>query len=424
MNKAPFSGTMSLNGTFITRINQTLMCLLGFLIPISTAGTNLLIGLIFFGWIVENIPDRFRRTMAGVKANPVSIMGLVVVCMYLAGIVYTAAGHEKIAEHLSDSAKFLFIPMMGLYAADKKVSRNLMRSFFVSMAFILVLSYLFWLNLLPDFFPVKMSRQSHNFVIFHDHIKQNNFMAFFFFIAAVRGFFEKKWKNKILFWALSFLAFFNVLYLVQGKTGKVIAIVLFFYFLSIMGRKKQIVLVLTFLLGLGSIWMAMPKSDYNRVRIAADEIKAWKYGTPADSRSSSGLRLEWYTNTVKLIAKNPMIGTGTGSFQQVYNEFIKTTQMSRTDNPHNDFLMTAVQFGTIGLIIFICFFGVQWIQAGCSGNLEHALISRGFILVMLSACMFSSPIQDSAEGWFFAYMSVALFSSPAFAGERPQVRAQ
>ncbi|MCG8565676.1 MAG: O-antigen ligase family protein, partial [Desulfobacterales bacterium] len=223
--------------------------------------------------------------------------------------------------------------------------------------------------------------------------------------------FEKKKSRKIMFWTVSLLAFFNVLYLVQGKTGQFISIILFLYFLSMVGSKKQIISIMVLFIILGGIMISASNSSSNRVIHAANEIKAWEYGQPAKANSSSGLRLEWYINTAKLIIENPIFGTGTGSFETAYNRFITNTEMNRTDNPHNDFLMTAVQFGGVGLLVFLGFFGVQWVQAGRSDDMRQTFLCRGFVLTILCACMFASPIQDSAEGWFFAYMSVALFSS-------------
>jgi hypothetical protein len=40
-------------------------------------------------------------------------------------------------------------------------------------------------------------------------------------------------------------------------------------------------------------------------------------------------------------------------------------------------------------------------------------MARGFILTILFAAMVSSPLQDNAEGWFFALMSAHFFAGSA-----------
>ncbi|MCG8564213.1 MAG: O-antigen ligase family protein, partial [Desulfobacterales bacterium] len=304
--------TLSLSNMSICALNQRLLILLGFLIPITTAGTNVLLGFILLFWLVENVANRFSNVVEFSKNNLVSIMGIVITILYFVGLLYTIAGKDKIIEHLSDSVKFLFIPMVGIYALDGKISKKLLFSFSSAMGLTLFLSYLSWLNLVPDVFPGNGSRIGNDFVIFHDHIKQNIFMSYFFFITAVWGFYEEKKVRKIVLWGISLLAFFNILYLVQGKTGQVIAIVLLLYFLSMFGSKKQIVSILVLFGVLWGLMISTSDTRFNRIVIAANEIKAWEYGQPASTNSSSGLRLEWYINTAKLIIENPIFGTGTG----------------------------------------------------------------------------------------------------------------
>jgi O-antigen ligase len=87
--------------------NKYLLVLLGFCIPVSTALTNVMLGLLVLG------------AAAGQWRGSVHAMGLVVFLMHMIGLAYTDGDTEKVIESLTDGTKLLFIGMM-IYFADKK----------------------------------------------------------------------------------------------------------------------------------------------------------------------------------------------------------------------------------------------------------------------------------------------------------------
>jgi O-antigen ligase len=120
--------------------------------------------------------------------------------------------------------------------------------------------------------------------------------------------------------------------------------------------------------------------------------------------------LDFYVNSLKIIKENPVIGTGTGSFKDTYNRFVAKTEMKPTSNPHNEYLMITVQFGLVGLLVLLGFFWIQWYNAGFLKDRQQTILSRGFVLTIVFACIFASSLQDNADGWFFAFMSGLLFA--------------
>lgn len=238
-------------------------------------------------------------------------------------------------------------------------------------------------------------------------------MAFTVFVTAVLARSAKTLKEQILWSVFSCLALINVLFMVNGRTGHLILIILLtYYFFSWRSRKKIAAFsIICLCLGL-FLWVYPSNPLFNRARVAVNEIKAWHYGKPVKVFSPSGIRLEFYTNSLKLIKKNPFIGTGTGSFKTSYSELIKGTRFTPSDNPHNEYLMAGVQFGLVGILVLLIFFIIQWRYAALLKKEERILLARGFALTIMTACMVASPLQDSPEGWFFALMGATLFASP------------
>ncbi len=395
-------------------INKWLLVLMGFVIPLSTAATNVVLGLVLLFWILDNIPDRFQRWVSVLKTNPVAFMGLVFFLIHVAGLLYTGGEMERIFESLMDGARFLFISLAMIYFRDKQYHSRLLFAFSLAMGITLLLSCLLWLDRLPGFIPVKGHPMDSN--VFLNHIAQNLFMAYMAFLAALRARDAgSKYGQRILWAVFSLLALVNVLFMVGGMTGHLVAGVLFLYFFLSWDRNKSLIAAgsLLFILA-GFAWMNPSNSIFLRSQRMMEEIKAWEYGKKASDQSSSGLRLEFYTNTVKIIKENPVWGTGTGGFENAYRQLTEKTGMNPTDNPHNEYLMTTAQFGFAGLAALLGFFLAQWRSAGFFQDNTQVLMARGFTLTILFAAMVSSPLQDNAEGWFFALMSAHLFAGSVF----------
>jgi O-antigen ligase len=199
--------------------------------------------------------------------------------------------------------------------------------------------------------------------------------------------------------------------MVQGRTGHLIVVALVLYYFVTWDRVKSLVTGVVILLAFGTFaWMNPSNPLFSRAQTAIDEVRNWSPDKPAQSTEAIGIRVEWFFNSMQIIRQNPVIGTGTGSFDTTYREFVKHTGMLSTDNPHNEYLMTTVQFGFVGLMVLFGFFAVQWYCAGRYVDFRQTIMARGFVLLMLIACMTASPLQDNAEGWFFVFMSGLFFA--------------
>lgn len=394
----------------LSKICTYTLIILAFAIPVSTAATYLIIvGFLLF-WIIDNFKNPLKKLTAVIKSNPVAMAGCAIFLLHILGLLYTHADLEKILEGIQNGGKLLFIAIAMIYLKQEKNARAVLLSFMCAMGIVLVLSYLIRINMVPGFIPVKGNPL--DCCVFHDHIKHNTFMAFTAFVAAVLSKSSKTPKARILWAGFSCLAVINVLFMVEGRTGHLIILFLFMYFLGSWSSRKQVVAsVVIIALSIGLVLWSYPSNPLmTRARIAVEEIKAWHYGKPSKETSSSGLRLEFYTNSLKLIKNHPFIGTGTGSFKSSYAELIKGTGFNRTDNPHNEFLMAGVHFGLVGILMLLYFFITQWRYAAYLGKHEKRLLARGLVLTIIISCMVASPLQDSAESWFFALISAALFT--------------
>ncbi len=388
-----------------------LLFLLGFFIPVSTGAVNILVGLIFLFWILENARTGFSSNRRIIVTNPVAGMAMLVFLVFVAGTSYSSAPWSDIMEYLRDAAKFLFIPVVMIYAVREREKNFFLSGFLSAMILVLLLSWLVKFDLVPDFIPVKGN--ADNCIVFFNHIAQNIFMAYTAFFLAVLARFAKSPAAAAAWGVLSMVALVNVFFLVLGRTGHLVAAVLLVYFflsLTLRSPKRLAAGALVILLLGFTAWFYPSNALVSRAKDVITEVREWEYQKPAADDSSSGLRLEYFFNTLKLVKQNPVFGTGTGSFRTGYHDLVKKTRMDQTDNPHNDYLLIAVQFGVTGLLVLLIFFWTQWRCAAGLKRPRDMIAARGFVLTIMVSCMVSSPLKDNVEGWFFAFMSAVLFA--------------
>jgi O-antigen ligase len=215
-----------------------------------------------------------------------------------------------------------------------------------------------------------------------------------------------------MFALFAVLALVNVLFMVQGRTGQVVILILAVFFLWNRQRGRALVIsAIAVILLLVSVAFLPSSSLHQRFARGFAEFSEWQPGTPSSKTSSVGLRMEFYKNTLEIIRENPIWGVGTGDFANAYAAQIKNTGMMPTENPHNEYLMITVQLGVIGLGFFLLLFFKQWHLSISIPDAFEKAAARGLVLTIMGASMVSSTLIDHTEGLFYFWMSALLYAS-------------
>jgi O-antigen ligase len=121
--------------------------------------------------------------------------------------------------------------------------------------------------------------------------------------------------------------------------------------------------------------------------------------------------MNYYKTTAAIIRDHPVLGVGTGGFTIAYREKIRGTDLPESNNPHNQYLLTAAQLGAVGLLALIAMFAVMWWQAG---RLEPParVAARGVVLTIAVGSLLNSFLIDHTEGILFAWMAGVLLAAP------------
>ena len=378
---------------------------IGFSVPISVALDNVLMLFVFFFWLIGgNLKEKIHI----VSESRVSLAALLLIGFLAIGMLYGNASFHDALNAFGKYIDLLFVPIFFTIFKDQKARQLALAGFVSAMMLTLLLSYLLKSGILQQSSILRGTRD--NPYVFKLYLTQNFFMAFAAMILATWSFFENDQRKRLFFALLAALASFNVLFMVQGRVGYIVlALLLPYLFIRKFGAKGLAIGMLAVTL-LGSAAYFGSKEFRQRIDIAASEFTRWHPGQASQPSSSIGERMEFYSNTLKIIRNHPFLGLGTGGFENAYANEVAGTKMIPTHNPHNEYLLIASQLGILGLLLLLWLFYIQWREASALPIREQCL-AQELVLAMSAGCLFNSFLLDHAEGLFFAFMTGVIFSA-------------
>tara|TARA_B100000989_G_C19431246_1_gene423155 strand:- start:274 stop:795 length:522 start_codon:yes stop_codon:yes gene_type:complete len=116
--------------------------------------------------------------------------------------------------------------------------------------------------------------------------------------------------------------------------------------------------------------------------------------------SSIGLRSLWILNGVENIYKNPLFGTGVGSYEKTIQNFIKKNDinvnknLAVSNNPHNEFISLSTQLGLFGFMLYIFFLYELFKDS------RKKFLSTGAFVIVLISSFFNALFYDNVFGLF------------------------
>ena len=378
------------------------MIALGLSIPISVALDNILIGLIAILWLLSG---NWRGKAATVRQNPVAVAALVLFGLLVVGVTYGNGNTGVLMKYID----LLLIPVFLAFFQDAKTRERALLAFCIAAVASVVVSHLAYLNLLSH--SSLLPREAYYPIGFKGSITHSLIVAFAAYLFALYAREERNRTYRVGYIALALAAAHNVVFMGWGRTAYLVLALLFLYFFVVtLGRRG-----LAAFCGLAAAIFATAyigsATFQQRINDFIQQFKGWQPGVPSDD--SVGERFEFFVNSLRLIRDHPLFGSGTGSFPAEYARIVADQNMLATVNPHNEYLLIAVQIGLIGLASLIYLFYRQWRYAGELAPLFYRDLARGLVLTFVVGCLFNSLLLDHTEGLLFAWMTALVFAAPA-----------
>ncbi len=358
--------------------------------------------LIMVFWVLSG---NFKKKFQYINNNPAALSAIALFLLYAIGMLYSSGPWEDRIASLLKYHKLLFIPIIISILHSDKYRSYAINAFLISLVAILIISYLKWLGIVPHHDTIP----SQGYFVFKGRIAHSIFMSFGMYLMMSRAF-KSDGLIRWMWITLSLLAIFNVLFLVNGRTGQVImlALIVWFAFES-WGVKSLKYAFGIILLGAGLLQTA---SDFSNSRLLSVTQEIARH-QPEGQHTSAGERVDMYKNTFDLIKQNPIFGRGTGSIKSEFHTLYenKKTSLSVVSNPHNQFLFTTQELGIIGFGILILFWHIQWRQSYCLSPYHNGYALRGLVVTIVVGSLFNSLIFDAGEGKFYCILAGVLLSA-------------
>jgi O-antigen ligase len=328
---------------------------------------------------------------------PVAAWALALYACFLLGLSYGPATQKDAFSMLNKYRELFFIPVLIPFLRLERYRDWAWKAFIIVSIVTLLGSYLM------DTGALGVTKQHSP--SFKSRITHGIFIAFFAFFCLHRILDDVRYRWAFI--ALFCLSLGDLFFVVQGRTGQLIIIGLILLFtLQRLGNKGRLVIAVVVILSLTLFVNFSDKAK--RIYEGVDNTRTYLNHKPEKIPTSMGVRYKFWENSLKLVAEKPWFGYGTGSFAEEYKR-ITDNHPDNKKNPHNEFLLIAVQLGLLGFLTYLGFLISQYY---CSLTLPDGekWLAQGLLLTLVITSLFNSPFLDHTEGHWFAFMIALCFA--------------
>lgn len=326
--------------------------------------------------------------------NKPVLISVILFLLLAIGVSYSPVTPEEGFSVLKKYRELIFLAMIFSLIKDNERAATLaLKGFVLGCGVLLLVSYGMYFSILP------LAKYGYSTVY---HITHSFFMAILAFWCLQHAFDAQ--KHRYLWLLLLTATVINLFYIAPGRTGMLVFIILLMLTLfqrlrfqhSILGTLVAILIVATA--------YTTSKNFSSRVNEALDEIISYQ---AESSRTSLGQRFDWWQNSLDLIIEKPLLGHGTGSFAAAQKKLIQGTKTMPSDNPHNEYLLLAVQTGIVGTALFTALLLGLFVTS-FKLQPQRRYLLQGVVIAMAAGCLMNSFLYDSHQGHFFAFISALL----------------
>ena len=367
-----------------------------FSLVVSTALCTVTMILFLGFWIASG---HYREKLSQSQARPLALCSLALLAMLVIGVLYSAATLPQALDTLGSYRELLYLPLLLTAFGDQKWQRRGYYAFLAAMLLVLTLSYAKLVGWLP------LGPPGQEYTVFKGRITYSLLMAYAVYLWAQH--FMHDTRRRWL-WGLSIaLGLINLLFMIGGRTGYLVFFALIILFMYQYWHWRG--LLLSGLLVVGVTTLAYHTSDPFQQRMG-QMISDITEDQPPGTITPGRLRLEFYANTLSLIARHPWLGGGTGSFVPEYAELVQEKHLYPTNNPHNEFLLITTQIGLVGLALLLLLGYRQW-RLSYALRPEFIAAAQGLVVTLAVGSLFNSLLLDFTEGHFYACLTGIYYGS-------------
>ena len=325
----------------------------------------------------------------------------------LLSVLWTIAPSTEVVEAVSKYRKLLLPLLVALPFLYLRISADkLLRWFLYGNLVVVLLAYAAYFGafgggeLHLGFFRIGPSEEP---LVGRNRITQGAFYIFaaLLFFCSFRG---QKLSKILLNYGLFVALVIPPLFLLSGRTGYVLFLVAGLVGLGYFSYKRfwRELCVLVVLLIAGWMLVKTNPNYADRVVTMGNEIES----VAANSTPTGGLDIRFHFYKVGIVEsmKNPIIGSGAGSYAEVYSRSSLRLDQFKADRiqPHSEVILQLVQGGMVALVLY---FIIALLSVARSFYLPSTFLALPMLMTaFFVGSGFNSYIWDLAEGHLFSLL--------------------
>ncbi len=395
----------------IDSLGQHALVGLAFSMPVSTALANVFLALTVLCWLLGGHYRSKLRTMIG---HPIMLPALLLFAWFALSLTWAEGPASEQGEFLRKYGDLVLIGAFLWFTLDPRVRTRALGAFAAAMLLTLALSYAAAAGLLPEMRWLRAT--PGNAVVFKLHITHGILMALAALLFGLYAREAGRLAARVAWTVASGLAVFNVLFMVQGRSGYLMLAALLVLVLIARWRWRGMLAALLVVLAGSAVVYQASAPLRMRVDLALTQYQQWDRQVPAVMESSIGLRLEFIDVSLSLVRDRPWLGHGVGSFPWAYREKVAGSGRIATSNPHNEMLLLAVQGGLPAVALFL-FLVIRLLA--CATRLPSArerMMAAALTTWLFVGGLINAMLIDHTESLVFAVLAAVLFAGTAHAG--------
>ena len=333
--------------------------------------------------------------------TPVAV--LIAFFAFALSLFWTVAPPAEALGSLAKYGKLIMIILMLLLIRDRREAGYALGAFVAAQIFLLGSSWMLFAHV-PV--PWATSNWVQDYSVFSSYLDQGIISAVF---AAICWHFRAHAPGRFglqaaVFLALAALA--NVFFVLNGRSGHVVAIALLSMAImwELPKKYRATVVLLPFLLA--SVLFFSSTKVHDRLTLVQTEMQS--YSSQAAPSTSTGIRLNFWRTAIEAMGQHPLAGAGVGSWSTEFNRLQREKNPTHIDidsngNPHQEYLMWGVQLGVPGILLLLALM-FSIFRDTRKMEVSHARAAQSTLLALAIACLFNSSVYDAQIGDFFCIL--------------------
>jgi O-antigen ligase len=302
-------------------------------------------------------------------------------------------------------ARLWVLPAVYYLIETRRDAFKVLVALVIGQIFVVGSSWLLWLGVpLPWALTVYHSSMG---VVFASTLEQPVMSTLMLVIVwFLRAEIPQKWRQAVVMLAVV-LTITNVFFVMTGRTGYLVmllAISLAIYWL--LPKKLRPVAVLLPIVMAISLGFVSTRFQTKMTEIKRDVLEYQK----GNFDTSQAQRLDYWVKSLQAIQDKPLIGHGVGSWRVNYIRLGGADKVNPPSNPHQQFLLWAVEGGLVGLAFLLAIFIMIYRDSHRLDSAAQQAL-RATLAITILMGMMNCPLFGAGMGEFIFLIMGALLAT-------------